>query len=411
MCALTEGQSSHHQKLNSVVYSITEVLVEVGSGLKNEALHQEHFISILMDCLLGCGSLLTPSKELKMMPGNLQDLNKGLENCLTGMKLMVESLSWDLIKEGANSLLQYLLNLLTESEIGDTVVALVCELVFEVIKKSTEKQDQDDAEISQISTSNVETAVWVSTSILDIAKTMVSKNPVESTEQQENSLKQMSSLVMLTLQLGCQSSLQKDADGLKTSIFEFLSTGLNPSQSKGLHLSILKPLKSFLQDSGMDGSPERVLFTSLCIVELSPKIAALAHEKIPCKSLDSIDLQVIAEALKVFIVALQLPCMKDKEHMIFQILIPLLVEAMECVNSESVRQMSMKLIRHLSSTQVSFKTAVNLLPMDLKQRFQKGIQTTMDSDQSRVQPSSTTFVSRTTSDQKPTIVLKNFALK
>lgn len=411
MCALTEGQGSHHQKLNSVVYSITEVLVEVGSGLKNESLHQEQFTSILMDCLLGCGSLLTPSKELQMMPGNLQDLNKGLENCLNGMKLMMESLSWDLIKEGANSLLQYLLNLLKESEIGDTVVSLVCELVLEVIKKSPEEQDLQEAEISQSTATNVDTVIWVSTSILDIAKSMVSQNPVESPEQQENSLKQISSLVLLLLQLSSHSKLQGDSNELKTSIFEFLSSGLDLSQSNGLQLSIVKPLKSFLQDSGMDNSSERILFTSLCIVELSPKVAALAHEKIPSKSLDSVDLQVIAEALKVFIVALQLPCMKDKETVIFQILIPLLVEAMECMNSESVRQMSMKLIRHLSSTQVSFKTAVNNLPLDLKQRFQKGIQTTMDSDQSRVQPSSTNFVSKTTSDQKPTIVLKNFALK
>eukprot|EP00210_Caulerpa_lentillifera_P003166 g3025.t1 len=234
---------------------------------------------------------------------------------------------------------------------------------------------------------------------------------METKIYQDKSLKQISSLVLLMLQLESQLGLETNNGGVHSGIFQFLSTYLDLSQSSALQLSILKPLKTFLQDSGVDSSPERVLFTSLCVVELSPTVAALAHEKIPSQSLDSTDLQVIAEAMKVFIVALQLSCIKDKESVIFQILFPLLVEGMECVSSESVRQMSMKLIRHLSNTQASFKTAVNNLPMDLKQRFQKAIQTTIDSDQSRVQSSSTVYTSKTTTDQKPTIVLKNFALK
>ena len=199
-----------------------------------------------------------------------------------------------------------------------------------------------------------------------------------------------------------------DVGELQAASMAFLSESLEVSKRTEIQLSVLKSLKTFLQEASVKRPPSRLTFP--CIVDLGPVISSLAHEKMALSSsLPPPQLLVIAECLKYLILTLGLPEVEGKEDIIFQILIPLLIESMECSDAASLTQMSVKLVTHLNGGKhaASFKSAVGVLSSDLKQRFQRGIQSAVGVDLQKRDTSAAPH----TAEQKPSIVLKNFSTR
>ena len=199
-----------------------------------------------------------------------------------------------------------------------------------------------------------------------------------------------------------------DVGELQAAATAFLSESLEVSKRTEIHLSVLKSLKTFLQETSAKRPSSNVTFPR--IVDLGPVISSLAHEKmILSSSLSPQQLLVIAECLKYLVLALGLPEVAGKEDLILQILIPLLIESMECSDAASLTQMSVKLVTHLNGGKhaAHFKSAVGMLSPHLKQRFQKGIQSAVGGDLQKRDTSAAPH----TAEQKPSIVLKNFSTR
>ena len=165
-----------------------------------------------------------------------------------------------------------------------------------------------------------------------------------------------------------------DVGELQAASTVFLSESLEVSKRTEIQLSVLKSLKTFLQETSAKKPSSNITFP--CIADLDPVISSLAHEKVVLSSsLSPQQLLVIAECLKYLVFTLGLPEVAGKEDLILQILIPLLIKWMECSDAASLTQMSAELVKHLNEGKhaARFKSAVGMLSPDLKQRFQKGI--------------------------------------
>lgn len=268
--------------------------------------------------------------------------------------------------------------------------------------------------------STMDLAAWIACSFLDLVQKQ--SNALRSaSEISENAQKRsiafcslahdlfrLSQFTSAVLALVEEVSLKQASffDASLNDTVEFLNSVLKIGEKQELQLGVLQAIKYHLQENA---SKTNASLTALFVSDLGPLVSTLAHETMVQESSSSIDVLLIAECLKYLTLILGLPEVSGKEEAIFAVLIPLLIESMEYSASSIPAQMAFKLVSHLNVGKhaASFKASIGTLSMDLKQRFQKGIQKSIGQD-IKIQGSTSTASS---TEQKPSIILKNFSVK
>jgi len=204
---------------------------------------------------------------------------------------------------------------------------------------------------------------------------------------------------------------------LQGEVLGLLQGYLDPAQPAWIQRAVVESLRGLCQETntrynGKDKASAE--WVNTCVRRLGPSIAGIVHRCLTetRRALNAEEVQIVAEALKLFLLSISLFEAKGMEAQtaIINVLLPLLIEAVDPsgMPNAALIAMSLKLINIMNAAALAapFRAVVSSLPPVLKQRLQKVLRAaTAPKDEKPVSQSA-----RLPDSSRPSIILKtNFA--